>query len=112
MRDANVLTRYLADDFVYQMVEGELEIRGKDTFVSTLEDVLARFQSIDMRIIRHVAIGQLVMSERLDSLVGKDPDHSMRFSVASYSVVYAGKISALRDYPIRGGAFELGAAFR
>ena len=45
-------------------------------------------------------------------MIGKDAAHSMRFSVASHSVVYNRKITVLKDYPIPNGTFELGDAFR
>lgn len=110
-RDAELLGTYLADDLVYQMIEGEPDIIGKLAFVEFLGPALETFHTVDMKILRHQAIGQLVFSERFDTLLGKDEAHSMRFSVASYSVVYDGKITILKDYPIRGGTFELGESF-
>lgn len=111
-RDADLLATYLADDLIYQMVEGQPDIIGKAAFVETLGPVLKSFNSVEMKILRHQAVGQLVLSERFDTLIGKDAAHSMRFSVASYSVVYNRKITVLKDYPIPNGTFELGDAFR
>jgi limonene-1,2-epoxide hydrolase len=111
-RDADLLATYLADDLIYQMVEGQPDIIGKAAFVETLGPVLKSFSSVEMKILRHQAVGQLVLSERFDTLIGKDAAHSMRFSVASYSVVYNRKITVLKDYPIPNGTFELGDAFR
>jgi limonene-1,2-epoxide hydrolase len=111
-QDAELLATYVADDLVYQMVEGQPDILGKAAFVATLGPVLKTFQSVDMKILRHHAVGQLVVTERLDTLRGKDAAHSMRFSVASYSVIYDQKISVLKDYPIPNGVFELGDSFR
>lgn len=110
-RDADLLATYLADDLIYQMVEGQPDIIGKAAFVETLGPVLKTFQSVEMKILRHHAVGQLVVSERFDTLIGDDAAHSMRFSVASYSVVYNRKITILKDYPIPNGTFELGDAF-
>jgi limonene-1,2-epoxide hydrolase len=111
-RDADLLATYLADDLIYQMVEGQPDIIGKAAFVETLGPALKSFSSVEMKILRHQAVGQLVLSERFDTLIGKDAAHSMRFSVASYSVVYNRKITVLKDYPIPNGTFELGDAFR
>jgi limonene-1,2-epoxide hydrolase len=110
-RDVDLLATYLADDLVYQMVEGQPDILGKASFLETLSPVLKTFKSVEMKLVRHTAIAQLVVSERLDTLIGKDAAHSMSFSVASYSVVYDGKIAVLRDFPIRDGVFEIGGAF-
>jgi limonene-1,2-epoxide hydrolase len=110
-KDADLLATYLADDLVYQMIEGQPDIVGKAAFVETLGPALGAFKTVDMKILRHYAVGQLVLSERFDTLIGVDEAHSMRFSVASYSVVYDGKITVLKDYPIRGGTFELGDSF-
>jgi limonene-1,2-epoxide hydrolase len=110
-KDADLLATYLADDLVYQMIEGQPDIVGKAAFVETLGPALRAFKTVDMKILRHYAVGQLVLSERFDTLIGVDEAHSMRFSVASYSVVYDGKITVLKDYPIRGGTFELGDSF-
>jgi limonene-1,2-epoxide hydrolase len=111
-RDAELLAGYLADDFVYQMVEGQPDICGPQGFIEELGRVLGEFVSVEMKLLRHMAIGQLVMSERQDTLIGKDAAHSMSFSVASVTVVYDGKIAMLRDFPIRGGVYELGDAFQ
>ena len=110
-RDAELLATYVADDLVYQMIEGEPDIIGKSAFIETLGPALKSFHTVEMKILRHHAIAQLVFSERLDTLMGKDAAHSMRFSVASYSVVYNGKITVLKDYPIRNGIFQLGDSF-
>ena len=110
-RDADLLATYVADDLIYQMIEGEPDIVGKAAFVEILGPALDIFHTIEMKIVRHYAIGQLVVSERFDSLIGADEAHSMRFSVASYSVVYNAKITVLKDYPIRGGTFEIGNSF-
>lgn len=110
-RDARLLATYVADDLIYQMIEGQPDIVGKDAFVEILGPALDAFHSVEMKILRHHAIGQLVMSERFDTLLGIDAAHSMRISVASSSVVYNGKITVLRDYPIRGGTMEIGESF-
>jgi len=110
-RDVELLATYVADDLVYQMIEGEPDIIGKAAFVEILGPALDIFHTVEMKILRHHAIGQCVFSERFDTLIGKDEAHSMRFSVASFSVVYDGKIAVLKDFPIRGGTFEIGDAF-
>ena len=111
-RDVELLASYVAEDLIYQMIEGEPDIIGRAAFVEALGPAFKIFQTVEMKILRHHAIGQLVFSERFDTLVGKDEAHSMRFSVASYSVVYDGQITVLRDFPIRGGTFEIGDSFR
>lgn len=110
-RDAELLATYVADDLIYQMIEGEPDIIGKAAFIEILAPALDIFHTVEMKILRHHAIGQLVFSERFDTLLGKDEAHSMQFSVASYSVVYDGKITVLKDFPIRGGTFEIGDSF-
>lgn len=110
-RDAELLASYLDDDLIYQMVEGQPDILGKAAFVEIIGPALRNFHSVEMKILRHHAIGQLVISERFDELLGKDAAHSMRISVTSASVVYNGKIAILRDYPIRGGTLEIGESF-
>ena len=110
-RDASLLAKYLAEDFAYQMIEGEPDIVGPDQFVATLKDVLPGFVEIDMRIRRIECFGHLVMVDRCDRMVGKDEAHSMSFEVAALLVVADGKLKMLRDFPIPGGVFELGDAF-
>ena len=110
-RDAELLASYVADDLIYQMVEGQPDIIGKAAFIETLGPVLPTFHSVEMKILRHYAVGQLVVAERFDTLTGKDAAHSMRFAVASYSVVYDRKIKILRDFPIPNATFELGDSF-
>lgn len=110
-RDAELLGTYVADDLIYQMIEGEPDIIGKAAFIDTLAPALKSFEADEMKILRHHAIGQLVFSERFDTMIGEDAAHGMRFSVASYSVVYDGKITVLKDYSIPGGTFEIGESF-
>ena len=110
-RDATVLARYLADDFAYQMIEGEPDIIGPAMFVETLLNVLPTFTEIDMQIRRIVAYGHIVLVDRYDRMVGKDEASSMMFEVVGMLTVQDGKLKSLRDYPIPGGVFELGSAW-
>lgn len=110
-RDAALLGGYLADDFAYQMIEGEPDLVGPAQFVATLEHVLQGFVEIDMHIRRIESFGHLVMVERYDRMIGKDEAHSMCFEVVAILVVEDGKLKMLRDFPIPGGIFELGSAF-
>jgi limonene-1,2-epoxide hydrolase len=110
-RDASVLAAYLADDFAYQMIEGQPDIIGPAQFVDTLGPVLPSFVEIDMHIRRIVAYGHIVMVDRFDRMVGKDEAHSMNFEVVPTLIVRNGKIKALRDFPLPGGVFELGDAW-
>lgn len=110
-RDADLLGRFVADDLVYQMIEDEPDIIGREAFLATLRPVLPSFQSIEMKILNMTAVGQAVLMERHDTLIGADEAHSMRFSVAGFCVVYDRKIKVLRDFPIPGGVFELGESF-
>jgi len=47
-RDTELLATYLADDFVYQMIEGEPDLSGPAKFVKTLGAVLKTFTRVDM----------------------------------------------------------------
>ena len=102
-RDAALLATYLADDFAYQMIEGEPDLIGPEQFVATLKDVLTGFTQIDMHIRRIVSYGHIVMVDRFDRMVGKDEAHSMNFEVVATLIVRNGKIKALRDFPLPGG---------
>jgi limonene-1,2-epoxide hydrolase len=108
-RDVHLLAKYLADDFAYQMIEGEPDIIGPAMFVETLKDVLPAFTHIDMGIRRIECYGHVVMVDRYDRMTGTTDANSMKFEVVGMLVVKDGKITALRDYPIPGGIFELGS---
>ncbi len=110
-RDAQLLATYLADDFAYQMIEGEPDLIGPAIFVETLKDVLISFTEIDMQIRRITCHGHVVMVDRFDRMMGKDKDHSMSFEVVGILLVTNRKLRMLRDYPIPGGVFELGNAW-
>ena len=110
-QDATLLASYLAEDFAYQMIEGEPDIVGPTQFMATLKDVLPAFVEIDMHIRRIACFGHLVMVERNDRMIGKDEAHSMYFEVAAMLVVQDGKLKMLRDFPIPGGVFQLGDAW-
>jgi limonene-1,2-epoxide hydrolase len=110
-RDATALASYLADDFAYQMIEGEPDIIGPAMFVDTLIDVLPSFNEIDMQIRRIVGYGHIVLVDRYDRMRGADEASSMTFEVVGMLVVEDGKLKSLRDFPIPGGVFELGSAW-
>ena len=110
-RDARILAKYMADDFAYQMIEGEPDIIGPEMFIKTLGDVLPGFVSINMEIRRIVGYGHIVMIDRYDRMTGIDEAHSMNFEVVGLVKVHEGKLSVLRDFPIPGGVFDLGSAW-
>jgi limonene-1,2-epoxide hydrolase len=110
-RDATVLAKYLADDFAYQMIEGEPDIIGPAMFVETLINVLPSFNEIDMHIRRIAGYGHIVMVDRYDRMVGADEASSMMFEVIGILAVQDGKLESLKDFPIPGGVFELGDAW-
>jgi limonene-1,2-epoxide hydrolase len=105
-RDAAVLSRYVADDVVYQITSGMPDVVGIEAFRKHNENMFKGLDKVEWTTLRQFAIGQIVINDRIDEFFpypgSKTP--RMRFRVAGYFLVEDGKIKVWRDFPYPGAS--------
>ncbi len=109
-KDANKLSKYLADDIVYQMFEGRPDIIGREEFDKQLGPVLSNLESVNWEILNSHVVGPLVINERMDHFIASSEDRSMHFQIAGFFLVRDGKIQIWKDYGYPGGVSQVGSA--
>lgn len=103
-RDADALSRYVAEDIVYQITTGMPEVVGMDAFRKHNENMFKGLERVEWINLRQFAIGQLVINDRIDEFYpypgSKIP--RMRFRVAGYFLIEDNRIKVWRDFPYPG----------
>ncbi len=103
-RDADVLSRYVADDIVYQITTGMPEVVGIEAFRKHNDGMFKGLEKVEWINLRQFAIGQIVINDRIDEFYpypgSKTP--RMRFRVAGYFLIEDNKIKVWRDFPYPG----------
>jgi limonene-1,2-epoxide hydrolase len=103
-RDADALSRYVADDIVYQITSGMPEVVGIEAFRKHNDNMFKGLDKVEWINLRQFAIGQIVINDRIDEFYpypgSKIP--RMRFRVAGYFLIEADKIKVWRDFPYPG----------
>jgi limonene-1,2-epoxide hydrolase len=103
-RDADVLSRYVTDDIVYQITSGMPEVVGIEAFRKHNDNMFKGLDKVEWINLRQFAIGQIVINDRIDEFYpypgSKVP--RMRFRVAGYFLIDDGKIKVWRDFPYPG----------
>lgn len=92
------LSEFLADDFVFQLIDGQPLVEGKETFLKFVGTFFAPFESADFIVHRMHTIGNLVINERTDNFKAKEGGQDASFHVAGFCLVKDGKIVEWKDY--------------
>ncbi len=87
---------YFTDDAVYHNIPIE-PLKGKSEIRKGLHQFAGMFKSIDIKIVNSVAAGNLVINERIDTIVMPDGKRTGA-PVAGVFELRGGKICAWRDY--------------
>ena len=103
-RDVDILTSYMHEDIIYQVSEGQGEVRGVEEYRKRNADMFAGLEKVDWRILRSFVIGQLVINDRIDDFFPKPGSKvpRMQFRVAGYFLVVDNKIKVWRDFGYPG----------
>ncbi len=103
-KDIDLVSSYLADDIVYQISEGQEDIRGIEAYRQRNAPMFAGLEKIDWKILRSFAIGQLVINDRVDEFYPYRDSRvpRMRFRVSGYFLVQDNKIKVWRDFGYPG----------
>jgi len=96
--DVAQLAPYLADDFVFQLIDGQPLIKGKDTFLQFVGQFFSPFERAEFIVHRSHAMGNLVINERTDNFFAKEGGTNQSFHVTGFCLVKDGKIQEWKDY--------------
>jgi limonene-1,2-epoxide hydrolase len=103
-RDADVLSKYVADDVIYQITTGMPEIIGREAFHKHNDNMFKGLDKVEWVNLRQFVIGPVVINDRIDEFYpypgSKTP--RMRFRVAGYFLIEDNKIKVWRDFPYPG----------
>ena len=103
-RDVELLAGYMADDIIYQVSEGQDEVRGVEAYKQRNGAMFAGLEKIDWITLRQHTIGQLVINDRIDDFFPKPGSRvpRMRFRVSGYFLIVDNKIKVWRDFGYPG----------
>lgn len=103
-RDADVLSKYVADDVVYQITPGIPDIVGIDAFHKHNANMFSGLERVEWVNLRQFAIGQIVINDRIDDFYPFPGSRvpRMSFRVAGYFLIEDNKIKVWRDFPYPG----------
>jgi limonene-1,2-epoxide hydrolase len=103
-RDADVLSRYVTDDIVYQITSGMPEVVGIEAFRKHNDNMFKGLDKVEWTNLRQFAIGQIVINDRIDEFYPYPGSSTprMRFRVAGYFLIENNKIKVWRDFPYPG----------
>jgi len=103
-RDADLLSKYVSDDIIYQITTGMPEVTGIEAFRKHNDNMFKGLEKVEWVNLRQFAIGQVVINDRIDEFYpypgSKVP--RMRFRVAGYFLIEDNKIKVWRDVPYPG----------
>ena len=88
---------FIGDDIVFQLIDGQPLIEGKEAFLASGEQFFAQYERAEFVIHRSYAIGNLVINQRDDHFYPKDGGRRTTFSVSGFFVVKDDKIVEWRD---------------
>ena len=103
-RNVELLSKYMADDIIYQISEGQPEVVGVEAYKKRNKMMFDGLEKVDWITLRQFTVGQLVINDRIDEFYpypgSKVP--RMRFRVAGYFLIQDGKIKVWRDFGYPG----------
>jgi limonene-1,2-epoxide hydrolase len=103
-RDVDVLSKYMADDIIYQVSQGQPEVIGVEAYKKRNSSMFAGLEKIDWVTLRQFTVGQLVINDRIDEFYPYPGSRvpRMRFRVAGYFLIDDNKIKVWRDFGYPG----------
>ncbi len=99
-KDPTKLSDALADDFVFQLTDGQPLIQGKEAFTQFIKTFMAAYERAEFIVHRSHVIGNLVINERTDNFFAKEGGQNQSFHVSGFCLVKDGKIKEWKDYQL------------
>ncbi len=92
--DIPKIVDYFTDDAVYHNMPLQ-PLQGKDAIKGVIEQFTAPFQGGDWQVSHIAAVGDVVLTERVDRFIG---EKTIELPVMGVFEIKGGKIAAWRDY--------------
>lgn len=100
--DIDKIMGFLDDKIVFRMIDNMPFIEGKPAMIDALGQFLATRKSARFEMLRSVAVGNIVVNERIDHF-GKEEGPEDAFHITGFFLVKNGKIVEWRDYMMPTG---------
>jgi len=91
---------YLDDDFVFQLIDNQPLVKGKDAFIGFMKTFFSPFERAEFKVHRAHVLGNLVINERTDHFFAKEGGKDQSFHVTGFCLVKDGKILEWKDYSV------------
>ena len=98
--DVDKLADMLADEFRFQLIEGQPIIEGKEKFLGFIKGFAGPFERAEFTIHRMHALGNLVISDRTDRFFAKEGGTDQTFKVTGFHWIKDGKFYEWKDYSL------------
>ncbi len=98
--DAEKIAPFIADDIVFQLIDGQPLVDGKEAFLAAGAQFFQRYERAEFIIHRSHAIGNIVINLRDDHFYPKDGGKRTTFKVSGFFVIKNDKIVEWRDYAL------------
>jgi len=98
--DGDKIAPFIGDDIVFQLIDGQPLIKGKEAFLAGSAQFFQPFERAEFVIHRSYAIGNLVINHRDDHFYPKGGGKRTTYTVSGFFVVKEDKIVEWRDYAI------------
>ncbi len=100
--DIDKLMSFLDDKIVFRMIDNMPFVEGKQAMIDGIGQFLAPRTSARFEMLRSVAVGNIVVNERIDHF-GKEEGPEDAFHITGVFLVKKGKIVEWRDYMMPAG---------
>ena len=100
--DIDKIMGFLDDKIVFRMIDNMPFIEGTPAMIDALGQFLATRKSARFEMLRSVAVGNIVVNERIDHF-GKEEGPEDAFHITGFFLVKNGKIVEWRDYMMPTG---------
>ena len=100
--DVNKIAEFVAEDIVYQFIDGMPLIKGKEAFVKFVAEYLEVQQRVEWVFRDNYAIGNIVINQRVYRFYSKSGKCDTHFKVVGLFILKDGKISEWKDYRLPG----------
>ena len=98
--DSSKIAPLIGDDIVFQLIDGQPLVKGKEAFLASGEQFFAQYERAEFVIHRSHAIGNLVINHRDDHFYPKGGGKRTTFTVSGFFVIKNDKIVEWRDYAL------------
>lgn len=98
--DVDKLADYLADEFQFQLFEGQPIIDGKEKFLAFIKGFAGPYERAEFTVHRIHTLGNLVITDRTDRFFAKEGGQDQTFKVTGFHWIKDGKFYEWKDYSL------------